>query len=303
MCRGGRSGSTVGIRPGQRTHCLWAHRLRSRYSNTTPSEYGRELSQDRPRIVSGTEVSERASRRAAAPARGGCGPRRGGARPSSPRASAPSQFSRRSSTKTHCSGGSPIALGAQQEDLGLGLVHAHLAGDDHAVEQLAGTRAGRSVPRRSSWRSGRCGCRRPWPCAPRRSSAGPARMPANSRSIRSVACPPRRAAGRGRRRTRPRSICPSSRRLRSSARASGFVAEQVRGTHPPVQALRHAELAERLEDVGRQHAAEVDEQSLHEPACAISRAFSASSGTPSSNSAPGTRRRSSRRGSACSCPP
>src|ERR687898_579970 len=50
-----------------------------------------------------------------------------------------------------------------------------------------------------------------------------------------------------------------------------------------VQALVLAESPERLEDVRCQHAAEVDQQALHERA--ISRAFSASIGTPRSNSA------------------
>ena len=48
-----------------------------------------------------------------------------------------------------------------------------------------------------------------------------------------------------------------------------------------IEPLVVAEGAERVEDVRGEHAAEVHQQALHE--CAISRAFSASIGTPRSN--------------------
>ena len=53
-----------------------------------------------------------------------------------PTASAPSQFSRRSSTNTHSAGCEPDPLGAEPEDLRLRLVEPDLAGDHDAVEQL-----------------------------------------------------------------------------------------------------------------------------------------------------------------------
>ncbi len=80
------------------------------------------------------------------------------------------------------------------------------------------------------------------------------------------------------------SIFPVSSRRRSR-RASLVGAKQVEeGVR--VEPLALAEVAEGLEDVGGQDAAEVDEQrALRAHASLISLAFSASAGTPSSNSA------------------
>ena len=51
-----------------------------------------------------------------------------------------------------------------------------------------------------------------------------------------------------------------------------------------LQPLGHAEVAERVEDVGGEYAPEVEQEPLHR-ASATSRAFSASAGTPSSKAA------------------
>ena len=53
-----------------------------------------------------------------------------------PTASAPAQFSRRSSTKTQLSGRDAEALGGEPVDLRLGLVEADLGGDHRGVEEL-----------------------------------------------------------------------------------------------------------------------------------------------------------------------
>jgi hypothetical protein len=80
---------------------------------------------------------------------------------------------------------------------------------------------------------------------------------------------------------------PLLRKLAALERAHVLEGARVGAEQPldrvGVEALVLAEGAERREHVRGQHAAEVDQQALHE--CAISRAFSASIGTPRSKSA------------------
>ena len=114
-----------------------------------------------------------------------------------PTASAPAQFSRRSSTKTHVAGLDAEALGGEQVDLGLRLVQADLGRDHDGVEELGRAGRGRSARCSTSSRSGRCGRRRP---APRRTAAtigSDGRMPRTCcRSGPVASSRPRRSAKR-----------------------------------------------------------------------------------------------------------
>ena len=175
-----------------------------------------------------------------------------------PTASAPAQFSRRSSTNTQRLRTLAEALGGQQVDLRLGLVQAHLGGDHHRVEQLRRAGRGRSARCSTSWRPARSARRR----AARRADRGDHRLA--RAACRGTCCRsgprPRRARGarRSGARTRPPRCFPVS-RPRRSASASGILAEQALDG-VLLQPLLAAEVGEAVPDRGGQHAAEVDQQ-------------------------------------------
>jgi hypothetical protein len=173
------------------------------------------------------------------------------------------------------------ALAAQLVDLGLGLVHALLARDDHGVEQL---REGRAVVAAGAHRVRD----QPGPHALRARSpqrrdhlvvrADVAEHPVHEPGAATGLQLEQLAEARGE---------PLLGQLAALERAHVLERARVLAEQPldrvRIEALVVAEGAEGLEHVRREHAAEVDQEALHE--CAISRAFSASIGTPRSKSA------------------
>ena len=178
-----------------------------------------------------------------------------------PTASAPAQFSRRSSTNTHSSGGTPIARRPARRS----------PAPACACRRRRRSRPRRTAPRSASGRtpgrcptssrSARCGCRSACAAAhgvehrlvgpdPARTAARPGPRLGRPRSRRRTAA-----------RTRPRRARPSP-ACAAAASASGSernLSLTVSGSRPS----RSAERTERLEDVRGEHPAEVDEQALH----------------------------------------
>ena len=175
-----------------------------------------------------------------------------------PTASAPAQFSRRSSTNTAAAGSTAEPLAGEQVDLRLRLVEAHLAGDHGRVEQLGRVERGRRCRAPTSSRSGPSSRR---PRAPRATAPSIARLGLEPGEH------PRRSGPRGRRPPAARRSGARSRRRRArrsparaaAASASGSPRNSSRtasGARPsPSQKAANAG-----PDARRQHAAEVDHQ-------------------------------------------
>ena len=177
------------------------------------------------------------------------------------------------------------ALGAQEEDLGLGLVQPDLGGDDHAVVHLgeggtvvaAGADRVRHQPGPDAGGLGRL----------HRLDHGRVRLHPGEQPVDQVL-----AVGHAQLlgQDHPELVLVDVARLDPAQLAAGLL---VLGHEPQervrVQALGPAEQPERVEHVGGQDAAEVDQEPAErrhrEPVSAICLACSASAGTPSSNSA------------------
>ena len=203
-----------------------------------------------------------------------------------PTASAPSQFSRRSSTNTHRAAARPDALGAQLEDLRLRLVQADLAGDHDAVEELVEQRAVvAATPPGVRDHAGLDA--RPAGAAQgleHRLLGLHAAEEAIDQSFVAVGRDPQQRAELRRERVLVElsGLEPSQQRERLRVLAEELL-DQL-----PVEPLRVAEGAEAVPDVGGEDAAVVDEQPLQAAHALgagirlISYAASASRGTPSS---------------------
>ena len=180
-----------------------------------------------------------------------------------PTASAPAQFSRRSSTNTHSAGSSPTRSAPSWKISGCGLCRptspeittpSNSSGERVAVVAAAAPRVrDQPGPEPRGARAAQRLDHRARPAACRRTAGRPGRRAVLDAEQR------RRTAGEN-----SSSVSSPASSRRSSASASGSSRKSVLDL-VAVEALRLAERAERVPDVGRQHAAVVDQQALHAP--------------------------------------